>query len=759
MRLPRRLRHGEEATLVEHLDELRRASSSSLIALIVLRDRRVRLPAPDPPLAERAAARRQQRKLTTLGVAEPFLVTFKISLWVGLRRRVPGHPLADLGLLRAGGRGAHAARRRRASSPSRRCCSSAGSPSATTSCCRRRCQFLTHYNDKHVQHPDPRERLLQLRPARARRRRRRLRAADLRARARAARHPHLAPAAAHAARSATSSSPSSASLLPGIDPVTTTLETMPLFVLYEGSIWLAGRDGALLGRTPRRPARAACEMSSQRGLGRPRRGGRRSRTAPWRSATTAASPPSGTAAELGEGEHFEDAVILPASSTRTRISSTRRTRGSATGSRSRRGSGSTSRARAGSTADEMEAIARLGAAECLRSGITTVGDCSFCGAAADRVRRARAAGDRLPRGLRRGRQARSSRFDELAGERRGRLLRPCPRRESRRTRRTRARRALRGLRRRSACRSRPTSRRARPSSSTCSRARPLGVARRVPRATARAAARSRRWPRPACSGPLVAAHCVQVDEEEIALLAALGVGVAHCPRSNALLGCGVAPLAALREAGVRVAIAHRQPGLDAVVRHVRRAARRGDGRARARAAAGRAARQRTRSSSRRSAARGRSASTHEIGSLDPGQAGRPDGRSRSPGSPFLPWEDPVGAVVLGGSPDRIVATLVDGDERYRRGGDEWHASTSAAQRARARMLERVTSTPTPRQHGARRSRTRCSSPDSAATRSGCSCSSRSFFGLGFVALRRRRERHRDRRHLPQPPERRTAARA
>ena len=28
-------------------------------------------------------------------------------------------------------------------------------------------------------------------------------------------------------------------LLPGIDPVTTTLETIPLFVLYEGSIWLS----------------------------------------------------------------------------------------------------------------------------------------------------------------------------------------------------------------------------------------------------------------------------------------------------------------------------------------------------------------------------------------------------------------------------------------------------------------------------------------------------------------------------------------
>jgi Sec-independent protein secretion pathway component TatC len=28
-------------------------------------------------------------------------------------------------------------------------------------------------------------------------------------------------------------------LLPGVDPVTTTLEAIPLMVLYEGSIWLA----------------------------------------------------------------------------------------------------------------------------------------------------------------------------------------------------------------------------------------------------------------------------------------------------------------------------------------------------------------------------------------------------------------------------------------------------------------------------------------------------------------------------------------
>ncbi len=53
---------------------------------------------------------------------------------------------------------------------------------------------------------------------------------------------------------------------------------------------------------------------------------------------------------------------------------------------------------------------------------------------------------------------------------------------------------------------------------------------------------------------VAAAHCVKVDEEEIGLLAAHGAAVTHCPRSNALLGCGIAPLVALRSAGLRVGI-------------------------------------------------------------------------------------------------------------------------------------------------------------------------------------------------------------
>ncbi len=57
----------------------------------------------------------------------------------------------------------------------------------------------------------------------------------------------------------------------------------------------------------------------------------------------------------------------------------------------------------------------------------------------------------------------------------------------------------------------------------------------------------------------VAAHCVQLRPDEPRLLASAGVRVAHCPISNAFLGCGVAPLAALRAAGVPVGLGTDSP--------------------------------------------------------------------------------------------------------------------------------------------------------------------------------------------------------
>ncbi len=58
----------------------------------------------------------------------------------------------------------------------------------------------------------------------------------------------------------------------------------------------------------------------------------------------------------------------------------------------------------------------------------------------------------------------------------------------------------------------------------------------------------------AFSVPMLAAHCVHVDEDDIAILADHPVTVAHCPKSNAKLGSGVAPVPAMKQAGVRVAI-------------------------------------------------------------------------------------------------------------------------------------------------------------------------------------------------------------
>ncbi|MDG1169112.1 MAG: 8-oxoguanine deaminase [Sulfitobacter sp.] len=46
------------------------------------------------------------------------------------------------------------------------------------------------------------------------------------------------------------------------------------------------------------------------------------------------------------------------------------------------------------------------------------------------------------------------------------------------------------------------------------------------------------------------AHCVKLDASEIALFAQTRTGVAHCPCSNCRLGSGIAPVRAMRDAGV-----------------------------------------------------------------------------------------------------------------------------------------------------------------------------------------------------------------
>ena len=185
---------------------------------------------------------------------------------------------------------------------------------------------------------------------------------------------------------------------------------------------------------------------------------------------------------------------------------------------------------------------------------------------------------------------------------------------------------------------------------------------------------------------VLAAHCVQVDEEEIALLAAHDVAVAHCPRSNAILGCGVAPLRELVDAGIRVCIATDSPAstpsfdMFDEMRAALTAARARELRPDA-LTAGEALELATLGGAR---ALGQE---QELGSLVPGKQADLTILSLAD-TPFVPWEDPVTATVLGGSPDRVVATLVSGEPRFERGGETWHELIGAASSARRQLLSR-----------------------------------------------------------------------
>jgi cytosine/adenosine deaminase-related metal-dependent hydrolase len=333
--------------------------------------------------------------------------------------------------------------------------------------------------------------------------------------------------------------------------------------------------------------------------------------------------------------------------------------------------------------DDMVAIATVGANECLRSGITTIGDCSFSGAAADA---AAATGLRAIVYLEAfGRDASAldrfhelhARIEPLLGDRVSVGVSPH-------------------------------------APYTCT----LEVYRAcaalgLPQATHFAESTAERewlvhgagdWsslagllvPPPGETGirmlaaegllgpGLMAAHCVHADEEEIALLAQHGVGVAHCPRSNGFLGCGVAPLDELRAAGVAVSIATDSPAstpsLD-MFEEIRIAI------VGARARAGRPDALPAADALELATLGGARVLgiADQVGSLVPGKQADLAVISLA-GSPFDPVEDPVIAAVLGGSPDRVTATLVAGELRYAKGTSRWPDSTRAARSARSKML-------------------------------------------------------------------------
>jgi cytosine/adenosine deaminase-related metal-dependent hydrolase len=187
-------------------------------------------------------------------------------------------------------------------------------------------------------------------------------------------------------------------------------------------------------------------------------------------------------------------------------------------------------------------------------------------------------------------------------------------------------------------------------------------------------------------GPdLLCAHCVELTPEDVALLAERRVPVAHCPRSNALLGCGIAPLDDLRHAGVVVGLGTDSPASTPsfdMFEEMRTAV------------------YMARARERRAGALD-PAQALQIATIDAARALRLDDRvgTLTPGkradlavvslagSPYHPVEDPAAAVVFGGSPERVLETIVDGKTRYaNEDSEKWREVLNIASAARRRML-------------------------------------------------------------------------
>jgi sec-independent protein translocase protein TatC len=85
--LPRRLDHGEEATLVEHLDELRSRLIIALVAIVPIF--LVTFAFHEQLMEWLTGPLDDDRKLVTLGVTEPFTTSVKVSLIAALAIALP----------------------------------------------------------------------------------------------------------------------------------------------------------------------------------------------------------------------------------------------------------------------------------------------------------------------------------------------------------------------------------------------------------------------------------------------------------------------------------------------------------------------------------------------------------------------------------------------------------------------------------------------------------------------------------------------
>jgi 5-methylthioadenosine/S-adenosylhomocysteine deaminase len=181
----------------------------------------------------------------------------------------------------------------------------------------------------------------------------------------------------------------------------------------------------------------------------------------------------------------------------------------------------------------------------------------------------------------------------------------------------------------------------------------------------------------------VAIHLVRAGAGDIDMLARRGVPAVHCPRSNALLGCGTAPMPELLESGLTIGLGTDSPAsaltfdmwdeMRAAILVARARSRRPDV-----LGADQVLRMATLDGARAIGL------GDLVGSLTPGK--RADLAVLGlGGSAFLPWDDPVTAAVYGGTADRVLLTMVDGQIRFSRDGEP--ADTEPVRLVRAKMIE------------------------------------------------------------------------
>jgi 5-methylthioadenosine/S-adenosylhomocysteine deaminase len=189
----------------------------------------------------------------------------------------------------------------------------------------------------------------------------------------------------------------------------------------------------------------------------------------------------------------------------------------------------------------------------------------------------------------------------------------------------------------------------------------------------------------------VVAHAVLVEQAEIDLLAASGASVAHCPRSNALLGCGVAPLARLRAAGIRVGLGTDSPSsaLSLDMFDELRAAL-----MLARASAGDPEALSTATALQMATLDGaRALGLEDRGALAPGMLADLIA-VRLDRTPFWPSDDPVSALVLGGTPALVTLVAIGGNVLYGVDSTVFERVLPAAAAARSLLLEPAETPPT-----------------------------------------------------------------